>query len=122
MKTGGLILFIVFLLIEPLSQILEKKGLNQLEITDWRQVLSLEFILRALSNPYFGAGLVLAGIGLVIWLILISQFKMTYIYPLGSLMYVVMIGLSVFWLHESVSIVRLVGIGVIMLGVVLVNL
>lgn len=113
--------FALLLMLQASAWMLEKKGIMQ--ITGHNQPLvSLETIKLAVTNPYLIVGLSCAGLGLICWLYLLSQFNLSYIYPLGSLLYIIIAVLSYFLLGEPMPILKLVGIGVIATGCVLINL
>ncbi|MFC0252914.1 SMR family transporter [Massilia consociata] len=65
------------------------------------------------------AGLVCYGVSLVVWILGLSRTDVTVAYPMLSLGYVIGAVGAWMFLGEAISLQRLLGIGVIMLGVVL---
>jgi len=77
---------------------------------------------KAITNVYLVAGVGCVGVGFFCWLYLLSQFQLTYIYPLGSLLYILVTVLAYFVLGEPMSATKIAGIGVIVVGCFLINI
>jgi len=77
--------------------------------------------LAALFNPWVALGVSL----LIIWLIsqmtLLSWADLSYVLPVTSVGYVLVALVGRFFLHEEITLGRWLGIGLIMMGVMLVN-
>ena len=107
-------------LLNACAQLLLKAGTNalggaiHLTMSNWFET----FIKVATQLPILG-GLACYGISLVVWIIGLSRTDVTIAYPMLSLGYVVSAFGAWMFLGEAVSPQRLVAIGVIMLGVVL---
>jgi multidrug transporter EmrE-like cation transporter len=102
------------------AQLLLKAGTNalggaiHLTMSNWFQT----FIKVITQAPILG-GLACYGISLVVWIIGLSRTDVTIAYPMLSLGYVVSAFGAWMFLGEAVSPQRLVAIGVIVIGVVL---
>ncbi|PQO96491.1 4-amino-4-deoxy-L-arabinose transferase [Massilia phosphatilytica] len=102
------------------AQLLLKAGTNalggaiHLTMSNWFQT----FIKVVTQAPILG-GLACYGISLVVWIIGLSRTDVTIAYPMLSLGYVVSAFGAWMFLGEAVSPQRLVAIGVIVIGVVL---
>ncbi len=114
----GLIFFVLMVLVDSLALLLEKKGLNEIGHVS----LGWSSVMNVATNPYVIGGLILSAIGFALWLVVLSQFKISYIYPFGSVIYVIITVLAYFVLGESISMVRVLGIAVIVCGCILINL
>ena len=107
-------------LLNACAQILLKAGTNalggaiHLTMGNWFQT----FIKVVTQLPILG-GLACYGISLVVWIIGLSRTDVTIAYPMLSLGYVVSAFGAWMFLGEAVSPQRLVAIGVIVIGVVL---
>jgi multidrug transporter EmrE-like cation transporter len=55
-----------------------------------------------------------------VWIMALSRVPVSIAYPMLSIGYVINAIVAYYWLGESVSLIRLVGIGIIVLGVVVV--
>jgi len=107
-------------LLNACAQLLLKAGTNalggaiHLTMSNWFET----FIKVATQLPILG-GLACYGISLVVWIIGLSRTDVTIAYPMLSLGYVVSAIGAWMFLGEVIPPQRLVAIGVIMLGVVL---
>ena len=72
---------------------------------------------KSLMNWQLGLALLLYIIGMVIYLFMLKNYDLSVVYPLTSISYIFTILLAMFLLGESVSVVRWVGILLVMLGV-----
>ncbi len=71
---------------------------------------------------YTVVGLVFYLLSFVMWVVVLQKFKLSYISPLVSgISYVLIILLSLIVLHEKISGFQWAGIGVIFIGVILMN-
>ena len=71
-------------------------------------------------EPHFIGGVACYGLSLIVWIIGLSRVPVSIAYPMLSLGYVINAVAAHYLLGESVSIVRWLGIGFIVLGVWLV--
>jgi multidrug transporter EmrE-like cation transporter len=72
------------------------------------------------SAPFW-AGMVCYGASLGVWLAALSKAPVSVAYPMLSLGYVAVAGVSAVWLGESLSVAKVLGIALICGGVVLVS-
>ena len=118
----GLILFIVCVVLQPVVQVLEKHGMKQVgQITNLEQLFSLHTLWRVISNPYIVSGAILAVVILILWLGALSTLDASYIYPFGSVAYILLAFLAVVFLKEDITASHWAGIVVIVLGCYLIN-
>jgi uncharacterized membrane protein len=110
-----LLLINIFLLV--LGQAIWKAGASKLQFS-----LSVKGILAIFTNPYIISGGVVYVFATIIWIYLLSKQQLSDIYPLQSLCYVVaaIVGVTVF--KESFSIVKVMGILLIVGGAFLVTI
>lgn len=83
--------------------------------TLWDSVLIL-----AQSAPFW-VGMVCYGASLCVWLAALSKAPVSTAYPMLSLGYILVAGVSAIWLGETLSVAKVVGIALICAGVVLVS-
>jgi drug/metabolite transporter (DMT)-like permease len=76
--------------------------------------------LELLTVPWLWAALACYGLSVVVWLVGLSRVPVNQAYPLLSMGYVINIGLAWWLLGEVPNVQRVLGIGVIVAGVVLV--
>ena len=102
------------------GQSLLKHGLNVAGGTSLSEQGIVGTLQRIVSQPFVPAGFVCYAVSSLLWLDVLSKLEISKAYPLVSLSYVftLLIGLLVF--RDQVGWVRLVGVGLICAGVVLV--
>lgn len=74
-------------------------------------------VFSALANPFVIAGIFFLLAFMFSYMTALSFADLTYVLPATAISYVVMVLLSIFWLHEHVSPQRWVGVGFIVIGV-----
>ncbi|MFH1562301.1 MAG: multidrug resistance protein [Nitrospirota bacterium] len=77
--------------------------------------------LKMLSNPGVIVGGLLYLVSSLLWLLLLQRRHLSYIYPMVSLGYVLVVIASGFLFHEQVALMRWIGVGIICVGVTLVS-
>jgi multidrug transporter EmrE-like cation transporter len=116
----GLILTSVVL--AGVAQITLKTGVNHVTDAagggDLR--MNAENLKALLSSPIVWAGLLLFGLSAIVWLFALSRASLSFAYPFAALSYVLIVLFSVLVLHEDVPVLRWVGVGFIVTGIMLV--
>ncbi|MEW6457432.1 MAG: EamA family transporter [Acidobacteriota bacterium] len=112
----GIHLFIISMIIWVLSQVLIKNGMNKFAGIG----INLNFFIRALTSPFVLAGIFLSGIGVLVWLIILSRYELSYSNLIVSFTYVLMVLASIIFFREHISTLRWIGTFFIMVGVYLV--
>jgi drug/metabolite transporter (DMT)-like permease len=90
------------------------RGMKQVGSID---VHHLHHIFSALANPFVIIGIFLLLGFMWCYMTALSFADLTYVLPATAISYVVMILLSILWLHEHVSPQRWVGVAFIVIGV-----
>lgn len=111
-------LLLVAVLASALGQLFLKVGALQLgEVTGAN---AFNHILSIVTTPALMAGLMAYGVGAILYILVLTRVELSVAAPSSSMIYLasVLIGVVVF--KEDLSLVRLVGLGLIMGGVVLV--
>lgn len=98
----------------PVGQLLWKIGLNQLG-----SGLTFRDVPLVLTSPSILGGFVVFGLSTLVYLFVLSRLQLSFVYPLFSLSYVVGVLLAYFVLHERITTMHWVSIGVIVVGVAL---
>jgi drug/metabolite transporter (DMT)-like permease len=92
-----------------------KKGLTNvggLKISD----LITPRIFSVFFNPWILIGLFLYGVSMVFWLVALSSFDVSFMYPLVSFAYVLTTFLAIIFLKEHVTLFRWAGVLLIVGG------
>ena len=78
----------------------------------------LLFLLQLLINPWVISGFVAAFLASIAWMAAMTKFQLSYAYPFMSLNFVLVLGLSVWLFQEPVSVAKVAGIALVMLGII----
>lgn len=104
-----------------ISQVLLKTGMNGIGHFNVDTQGLFAFGLKAATDPKIIIGLLLYGLSFAVWLIVLSKLEVSLAYPLLSIGYIIMPFVGYLFLNESLSILRIVGICIIILGVYIVS-
>ncbi|HET7628498.1 MAG TPA: EamA family transporter [Bacillales bacterium] len=77
----------------------------------------LMFLLRLLLDPLILSGFVSAFVASLFWMAAMTKFNISYAYPFMSLSFVLVFLLSVVLFREPVTAYKLIGLGLIVLGI-----
>ena len=102
-------LILVGVLLNAAAQLLLKAGTNAMPLG-----------LRLAVEPHILAGLACYVVSVVVWIVALSRVPVSIAYPMLSIGYVVNAIAAWYLLGEAVTPMRLVGIGIIVLGVFIV--
>jgi drug/metabolite transporter (DMT)-like permease len=76
---------------------------------------------RIAKIPFVPIGFACFALSSILWLVVLSRWRLSYVYPCLSLNYVLVLLISAIWLREPISPVQILGVLVIGLGVTLVG-
>lgn len=99
-----------------IGQVLWKIGISQLSIKSFWE------IIPAIFSPFIILGLLVYGLSTVLWLFILNQADISYVYPMQSLVFIFVLLSGAFILHESIPYTRWIGVFVICCGVYIVSL
>jgi multidrug transporter EmrE-like cation transporter len=111
----GLVLFGV--LLNAAAQLLLKAGTNAIGHFEFSAANVLPIGWKVATQPYIVGGLSCYVVSVAIWILALSRVEVSIAYPMLSIGYVVNAAAAYFLFGEAVSVQRLVGIGIIVLGV-----
>ncbi|UCB57541.1 MAG: EamA family transporter [Candidatus Omnitrophota bacterium] len=111
-----LVILLISVSLTSIGQIILKKGLL---IVGPIEKMGLKFF-QMLSNPLVMLGVTFAILGWTAYVMALSKAELSYAYPIWSLTYVIVPLLSLFIFKESISLMKMGGLGFIFLGVFLV--
>lgn len=113
----SLILGSVFL--GAIGQVLVKYGAPSLQLNFAGKYL-IGSIIGILKNVPVMCGIISYGVSFLLWIKVLSKVELSYAYPMVSIGYIVVMFFSYFLFKENISLVRLVGVALIIVGVILV--
>lgn len=95
-----------------IGQLSFKHGLNSV-------VLSPHFgtILKTIFSPYVFIGFVCYGVSSIVWLFVLERFPLSIAYPALALSYVLIVFASAIFLHEPLTVNKVIGSSIILVGV-----
>jgi multidrug transporter EmrE-like cation transporter len=100
------------------GQLILKRGMNQMG----GGAVSGSLIRRIATSPWVIGGLLVYGLSVINWLLALSHLELSYAYPFASLSYIGIIIGSYFIFNERITLLRITGIAVIILGVFVTSL
>lgn len=113
-----LLWMLIYTFMLAFSQIMLKAGLTQIGSFSARTIKDFFiYTLHFLLNPYIVSGLSLLFASFILWIIILSWFKLSLVFPLTALAYVFIAALSYFMLHERLLLHNYIGIGLIAVGI-----
>lgn len=77
------------------------------------------YIVNLLLNPWVMSGIVATFIAGVSWMLAMTKFEISYAYPFVSLNYVLILAAGLLLFQESISIAKLAGSALIIIGIVI---
>ncbi len=120
----GLRTFAVLLIAISLSvtgETMLKKGVNSLEGLEFAPATLIPTFVRIFTNPLVFLGFIFIFGGSLFWLAVLSKWDLSLAYPLLSISYIASLFIGALVLGEQVTLVRIVGVIVVVVGVVLIT-
>ncbi|MGD9650301.1 MAG: EamA family transporter [Dongiaceae bacterium] len=114
-----LILFGV--LLNAFAQLALKAGVNRIGHFDFSLNNIWPIGLAMAGNIYILGGLFLYGVSVIVWLMALSRVDVSFAYPMLSVGYIINAVAAYYLFDENLSVTRLAGIGVIIVGVYLIS-
>lgn len=109
--------FVLFpILLASLGEFLLKHAINGAGVT-----LSIHSIAGLLHIPFIWLGSACILISGVLWVIAMSRYQLSFIYPFFSLNFVVILLGSKLYLHEQISLVRYLAVVLIIIGLIFIS-
>ena len=108
----GTILFTVY------GQLIIKWRMNilgQLPVGSSQKIL---FLLNALLDPFIISGFLSAFFAALSWMAAMTKFEISTAYPFMSLSFIMVLFLSCFWLGETITIGKILGLILIIFGLI----
>ena len=105
------VLIFIPIILAAIGQLILKIGMNKLGEVN---------LIKTFLNPTVILGLFFYGASLILWLMVLSKEKLSFVYPLVAFSYVVTVFMSKIILKEPVPNLRWVGLGVIIIGILII--
>lgn len=117
MTTVSFALLMSGVLLNAVAQLLLKASTNSIGHFAFHADNLVPVAFKFAGNPYFLGGMTCYVVSLVVWLMGLSRVDVSIAYPMLSIGYVINAVAAWYLLGEQVSVMRLAGIGIIILGV-----
>ena len=117
MSASAFALILTGVLLNAIAQLALKASVRDMGAIELRLAEALPTTLRLAQEPWLWLGLGCYVVSVVIWILALSRVDVSIAYPMLSLGYVVNALAAWAWLGEAMSLSRVVGIGIIILGV-----
>ena len=109
----------ISILLAVAGQLLMKRGMMLFGAFPVSQLLYK--LVPMLLNPFVFFGLACFGASAVFWLVVLSRLELSLVYPMVSVAYILVALASMIFFKENVTLMRWLGILVIMMGVFLIS-
>jgi len=116
----NILLILISVSLNAGAQILMRKGMLQIGEVSFTSSL-LKTLSQMISNAYLWISLSCYGMSILIWMIVLSRVEVSFAYAFSSLGYVLVIIMSIFILREHISTIRIIGVGIVCFGIILVS-
>jgi multidrug transporter EmrE-like cation transporter len=110
-------LILTGVLLNAAAQLLLKAGTNAVGHFEFHANNVLPVGMKLAFEPHILGGMACYVISLVVWIMALSRVPVSIAYPMLSIGYVANAVVAYFWLGEAVTPMRMLGIGIIVLGV-----
>jgi drug/metabolite transporter (DMT)-like permease len=98
------------------GQILWNMAFSMKEINDIKDLIQVRTIFNLFTDKYIFLGLIFYVVALILWLGAMSTLDVSFMYPMLSLGYVVTAVFAFIFLGEHVSLIRWLGIALVVVG------
>lgn len=113
------LIMITSILLAVAGQLLMKRGMMAFGTFPVSQLLFN--LIPMFMNPYVFFGFACFGLSSIFWLVVLSRLPLSLVYPMVSVAYVLVAFVSFIWFKENVSMIRWLGIAIIIVGVFLIS-
>ncbi|MBY0340884.1 MAG: EamA family transporter [Rhodocyclaceae bacterium] len=121
MNSLSLGLILSGVLLNAIAQLLLKAGTNAVGHFAFHAGNIVPVGLKLALQPYILGGVACYAVSLVVWIMALSRVPVSIAYPMLSIGYVINAFIAYHWFGEPLSAQKLLGIGLIIIGVVLVT-
>ena len=121
MTATALSIALLSVLLNAAAQLFLKAGTNVIGTVSFGDANTVNTLMQIARVPWFWAGFACYGISLFTWIATLSRLPVSVAYPLVSIGYVFNAAAAWYLFGESITAQKLVGIGLIVVGVILVS-
>lgn len=118
MALSGILVASTSVIVTSLAQLSLKLGVEASKLPAGHSIASQMWAY--FQSSYVIGGLFLYVVGAVLWLFALSQFELSLVYPFVSISFVLVVILSAVFLNEHISLLRILGVTLIVAGAIFV--
>lgn len=100
------------------GQIVLKWRVDKISTLEDRNIAKIQFYIQILLDPVVISGFAAAFIASLAWMAALTKFPLNHIYPITSLSFVLVAGLSWYFFGEALTPAKLIGLALIVTGIV----
>ncbi len=114
-------LILLGVLLNAAAQLLLKAGMTQIGHFEFSAANVLPISLKVMGNMPIVTGLCAYVVSVAVWLLVLSRVQVSYAYPMLSIGYIVNAIAAYYFFGEDLSLLRIMGILIIVAGVYLIS-
>jgi len=119
--TGPILaLILVTVTISAVAQVLLKHGMSTPTVQQALSAREMRIVIQMAANPFIWLGLTFYGLGALLWLGVLARVDVGQAYPFVGLGFLLTMSFGVVFLGEGISLNRLAGTLLIVVGVILI--
>jgi len=118
------LLLLLSVLFAGSGQVLFKKGMSRVQDISFTGNIAgiIKMVFSVVFSPLVFSGLILYGLSTLLWLFALSKTQLNYAYPFTALTFILVMLASYFIFSEAIPVNRLIGVGIIVIGVLVASL
>ena len=105
------------ILLNGYGQLVIKRSITNYGHLPEQTIEKIIFLLKLFLDPFILSGFVSAFVASLCWMAAMTKFELSYAYPFMGLTFVVVFISSVFLFSESVTLYKILGLALIVLGI-----
>ncbi len=113
------IFIVITVILNAAAQLLIKAGISRVGQASFSASHIVNLLLGAALNPFIVLGLVVMTLSMGTHMMSLSRFDVSFAFPFLSVAYVIVAAWGYFFFGEDVNLTRVVGIGTIILGTII---
>jgi len=118
----NLILITIVVSLTITSQVFLKKGLKLIGEFKLNDLCNFGFVTKLLQNKFIIIGVLIAIVGALFWLTVISRIDLTNAFPISSgIFFILLFLISWIFLGESITSIKIIGMTIILFGIYLIS-
>lgn len=114
---NNILIILLSILMSSTAHIFLKKGMMTHALSTAKSDGIIGLVWTVGTNPWVMGGMFLHVSALVVWLWALSKVDISFAYPFLALGYVLVSAIAWFWLGEELSVMKVLGMGIIIIGI-----